>query len=54
MVTVQSKAEGSSYVISLPPMVAKLLGVKKGDKVDYEFNKKTGRVEIIKVQEVKK
>lgn len=54
MVTVQSKAEGSSYVISLPPMVAKLLEVKKGDKLDYEYNKETGKVEIVKVKGGKK
>lgn len=42
--------QNGSIVASFPPMVAKLIGIKPGDFVDYEYNKKTGRVEIIKVE----
>ena len=42
-----------SLMIAVPPLVAKYLEVSKGDKLDYEFNKKTGRVELIKVKEKK-
>lgn len=53
MAKVQAKAKDSSFVIALPPMVAKYLGVKKGDTVDYEFNPKTKRVELVKKEESK-
>jgi len=52
MATIQSKK--GSFVVALPPIVAKYLEVGKGDKVDYEFNKKTGRVELVKIKEGEK
>lgn len=46
--------QNGSIVVSMPPMVAKLLGIKKGDFVDYDYNKVTGKVEIVKVKGGKK
>jgi len=54
MAKVQAKAKDGSFVIALPPYVAKYLEVGKGDTVEYEFNQKTKRVELVKSKAVKK
>ena len=46
--------KGGSLIATIPPFVAKYLEVKKGDEVDYQINKKTGQVEIIKIEGGKK
>lgn len=46
--------QNGSTVVSMPPMVARLLEIKPGDYVDYNYNKKTGKVEIFKIEGDKK
>lgn len=52
MATINTK--GGSLIATIPPIIADYLEIKKGDKVNYKINKKTGQVEVLKIEEESK
>lgn len=46
--------KGGSLIATIPPLIAEYLEVKKGDEVGYKINKKTGQVELVKIEGGKK
>ncbi len=44
-----SKKEGS-LIVAIPPEIARILGVKEGDRICYIFDREKGNVLIVKAE----
>lgn len=47
------QSKNGSFMLALPPIIAKFLEAEKGSELEYKITK-TGRVEIVKVKEESK